>query len=214
MTTNVDVYWSMRSPYSYLVTPDLIRLREDFDVTVRLRPVFPIAIRTKATLFEDNGQQKVGYILMDMMRRGEMLGMPIAFPKPDPIVQDMTTFTVADEQPYIYHLTSLAVEAERQGKGIDLAYAVSHLIWGGEPGWNEGNRLADAVASAGLSLSELEQAVEQYDWLAVVNENHAALDAAGHWGVPTMVVNGEPFFGQDRIDTLRWRLEKLGLLKG
>ena len=213
MTTNVDVYWSMRSPYSYLVTPDLIRLREDFDVTVRLRPVFPIAIRTKATLFEDNGQQKVGYILMDMMRRGEMLGMPIAFPKPDPIVQDMTTFTVADEQPYIYHLTSLAVEAERQGKGIDLAYAVSHLIWGGEPGWNEGNRLADAVASAGLSLSELEQAVEQYDWLAVVNENHAALDAAGHWGVPTMVVNGEPFFGQDRIDTLRWRLEKLGLLK-
>lgn len=214
MTTNVDVYWSMRSPYSYLVTPDLIRLREDFDVTVRLRPVFPIAIRTKATLFEDNGQQKVGYILMDMMRRGEMLGMPIAFPKPDPIVQDMTTFTVADEQPYIYHLTSLAVEAERQGKGIDLAYAVSHLIWGGEPGWNEGNRLADAVASAGLSLSELEQAVEQYDWLAVVNENHAALDAAGHWGVPTMVVNGEPFFGQDRVDTLRWRLEKLGLLKG
>ena len=214
MTTNVDVYWSMRSPYSYLVTPDLIRLREDFDVTVRLRPVFPIAIRTKATLFEDNGQQKVGYILMDMMRRGEMLGMPIAFPKPDPIVQDMTTFTVADEQPYIYHLTSLAVEAERQGKGIDLAYAVSHLIWGGEPGWNEGNRLADAVASAGLSLSELEQAVEQYDWLAVVSENHAALDAAGHWGVPTMVVNGEPFFGQDRIDTLRWRLEKLGLLKG
>lgn len=214
MTTNVDVYWSMRSPYSYLVTPDLIRLREDFDVNVRLRPVFPIAIRTKATLFEDNGQQKVGYILMDMMRRGEMLGMPIAFPKPDPIVQDMTTFTVADEQPYIYHLTSLAVEAERQGKGIDLAYAVSHLIWGGEPGWNEGNRLADAVASAGLSLSELEQAVEQYDWLAVVNENHAALDAAGHWGVPTMVVNGEPFFGQDRIDTLRWRLEKLGLLKG
>ena len=137
-----------------------------------------------------------------------------AFPKPDPIVQDMTTFTVADEQPYIYHLTSLAVEAERQGKGIDLAYAVSHLIWGGEPGWNEGNRLAYAVASAGLSLSELEQAVEQYDWLAVVNENHAALDAAGHWGVPTMVVNGEPFFGQDRIDTLRWRLEKLGLLKG
>ena len=214
MTTNIDVYWSMRSPYSYLVTPDLIRLREDFDVNVRLRPVFPIAIRTKATLFEDNGQQKVGYILMDMMRRGEMLGMPIAFPKPDPIVQDMTTFTVADEQPYIYHLTSLAVEAERQGKGVDLAFAVSHLIWGGKPGWNEGSRLADAVASAGLSLSELERAVESYDWLAVVNENHTALDAAGHWGVPTMVVNGEPFFGQDRIDTLRWRLEKLGLLKG
>jgi len=46
-----------------------------------------------------------------------------------------------------------------------------------------------------------------------VEANHAALDAAGHWGVPTMVLRGEPFFGQDRIDTLRWRLDKYGLGK-
>jgi hypothetical protein len=30
--------------------------------------------------------------------------------------------------------------------------------------------------------------------------------SAGHWGVPTLVFQGEPFFGQDRIDVLRWRL--------
>jgi len=38
-----------------------------------------------------------------------------------------------------------------------------------------------------------------------------ALAAAGHWGVPTFVFEGEPFFGEDRIDTLRWRLGKNGL---
>ena len=48
----IDVYWSFRSPYSYLVTPDLLRLRKDFDVTVKLRPVLPIALRAKATVFD------------------------------------------------------------------------------------------------------------------------------------------------------------------
>lgn len=51
MTHAVDVFWSFRSPYSYLVTPDLLRLREDFQVDVHLRPVLPIALRTKDTLF-------------------------------------------------------------------------------------------------------------------------------------------------------------------
>ena len=34
---------------------------------------------------------------------------------------------------------------------------------------------------------------------------------AGHWGVPTMVFEGEPFFGQDRLDVLLWRLKQNGL---
>ena len=38
-----------------------------------------------------------------------------------------------------------------------------------------------------------------------------ALDAAGHWGVPTMVFEGEPFFGQDRLDVFVWRLRRHGL---
>ncbi|TMB53500.1 MAG: 2-hydroxychromene-2-carboxylate isomerase, partial [Deltaproteobacteria bacterium] len=34
---------------------------------------------------------------------------------------------------------------------------------------------------------------------------------AGHWGVPTMVFAGEPFFGQDRIELLVWRMRQHGL---
>ena len=88
MTATVDVFWSFRSPYSYLVTPDLLRLREDFDVSVRLRPVFPIAIRTKSTLFTGD-RKPAQYIIMDAFRRGEFLGMPIAFPSPDPVDQNL-----------------------------------------------------------------------------------------------------------------------------
>ncbi|MEO1642197.1 MAG: DsbA family protein, partial [Pseudomonadota bacterium] len=42
----VDVYWSFRSPYSYLATKRLRGLLGRWDARVRPRPVYPIAIRT------------------------------------------------------------------------------------------------------------------------------------------------------------------------
>ena len=34
-----------------------------------------------------------------------------------------------------------------------------------------------------------------------------------HWGVPTFAFENEPFFGQDRIDLLIWRMESKGLAR-
>ena len=51
MAEALDVYWSFRSPYSYLVTPDLLQIRREFDVDSKLRVVLPVAVRTKETLF-------------------------------------------------------------------------------------------------------------------------------------------------------------------
>ena len=47
----------------------------------------------------------------------------------------------------------------------------------------------------------------------IIAASQEAQREGGHYGVPLMVFNGEPFFGQDRIDTLRWRLEKSGVPK-
>ncbi len=214
MPAQIDVFWSFRSPYSYLVTPDLLRLREDYDVAVNLRVVLPLAIRNAAAVFDATDRKRPLYILMDSHRRAEFLGLPFAWPNPDPIVQNLEDFTVAKEQPHIYRLSTLGVEAQRRGKGIDFAAQVSRLIFGGTEGWDAGGHLAAATASAGLDLADMEAATAKGDHRAEIDSNHDALEAAGHWGVPTMVVNGEPFFGQDRIDTLRWRLDGLGLRSG
>jgi 2-hydroxychromene-2-carboxylate isomerase len=87
-------------------------------------------------------------------------------------------------------------------------------MWDGTvDGWHEGSHLADATARAGLALEELDAAIAadraRHD--GVIAENQRALGAAGHWGVPTMVFAGEPFFGQDRIDLLVWRMRQHGL---
>ena len=92
MTDRIDAYFSFRSPYSYLATPDMLRLSEDYDAAVDLRVVLPIALRSKATLFDPDNMNPVRYIIRDSFRRAEMLGLPFAMPRPDPIVQDMKTF--------------------------------------------------------------------------------------------------------------------------
>lgn len=47
----------------------------------------------------------------------------------------------------------------------------------------------------------------------LIELNHADLEARGHRRVPTFVFRGEPFFGQDRIDLLLWRLGRHGLTR-
>ena len=105
----------------------------------------------------------------------------------------------------------MGIEAERRGRGVDFAAAVYRLIFGGTSGWDQGDHLSNAATSVGLDLAEMEGAIESGDHMDEINRNQQALDAAGHWGVPTMVFRGEPFFGQDRVDTLRRRLGQLGL---
>ena len=207
----VDVYWSFRSPYSYLATPGMLALAEDYAVDVALRVVLPIAVRSPELLFNPQNANRTKYILLDWVRRAEYLGMPHAWPSPDPIVQDLKTMEIASEQPHIYRVSSLGVEAQRRGKGIEFAAAVSSLIWGGTRGWDQGEHLATAAQSVGLDLAAMEEAVQGGTQLEEIEVNHAALNAAGQWGVPTFVFDNEPFFGQDRIDNLRWRLDQSGL---
>ena len=206
--TTIDLFWSFRSPYSYLAVPGAIRLEHDFDVRICFRPVLPLAVRDPAFFSPDN-LKRARYIGMDWLRRAQMLGMPHKWPSPDPILQDLQTYRIAAEQPYIHRLTYLGVEAQRRGHGLAFALHVSGLIFGGTRDWHLGDHLAQAAARAGLDLAAMDAAIaDPVSYREEVEANQAALAASGHWGVPNFVLNGEPFFGEDRIETLRWRLEQ------
>ena len=98
---------------------------------------------------------------------------------------------------------------------LPFLYEISTVIFGGVRKWNEGEHLRNAAKRAGLDMDALDaEAGQEKDRLeAVIAENEAAQKAAGHWGVPLMVFEGEPFFGQDRFSHLKWRLEQKGLKK-
>ena len=183
--------------------------------SIALRTVLPIAIRDPSILF--TGSPNVGrYIFIDAARSAQMQGIPYRWPRPDPVVQNLMTREIAADQPHIHRLSRLGQAATRRGKGIEFADEVSQVIWSGTvDDWHEGDHLAEAAARAGLDLAELDaEAVSEAAALdAEIVENQKALEAAGHWGVPTLVVEGEPFFGQDRIEMAKWRMEQKGLQK-
>jgi len=131
----------------------------------------------------------------------------------NPWVLYVTTDLPDQGSAYALALTRLGQAAARRGKSLAFCDEVSRLIWGGAENWHEGEHLAGAAERAGLDLTELDaQAANDAEALdAEIAANQEALEAAGHWGVPTLVFDGEPFFGQDRIEMAVWRMKPKGL---
>jgi len=210
---NVTLYWSFRSPYSYIVLPRMVQLHQEFNVEIDLRIVHPAAIRNPS-YFARMDPLARPYFMKDSVRAAAFQNMPFRRPVPDPITQDPVTLVIAAEQPLARRLGHLGIAAVERGKGLAFASEVASLLWDGRvTDWDKGTHLADAASRAGLDLKELDAAVstnvDHYESQLAGNDH--SLRAAGHWGVPVMVFEGEPFFGQDRFDVLVWRLKQCGL---
>jgi 2-hydroxychromene-2-carboxylate isomerase len=213
----IDLFWSFRSHYCYLGLDRILSLEQEFPVTIRIRPVYPIAIRNPEFFSQQpRDPMRWRYIVRDAERIAESLSLPFAWPDPDPVCMNMQTLEIAAEQPYIFRLTGLAMVADRHGRCLEFTTDIARLIWGGTRGWDRGDHLAEAARRSGLELAVLDQ-----EWARnkrrcdkAIKANERALAQAGHWGVPTLVFRGEAFFGQDRIDLCRWRMQQQGLQAG
>jgi 2-hydroxychromene-2-carboxylate isomerase len=212
MTLAVDLFFSFRSPYSYLAVPQLRQAMQEWDFDVQVRPVYPLAVRMPE-FFEKARPEAIRYILMDAERVAEMNGFAYSWPTPDPVVQDLETLKIAKDQPYIRRLTRLGVLAAEKGHGFAFIDEVSALLFGSVEQWDQGSHLAKAAQRAGLDLYEMDDEIvaDPDRFETRISENEAAQADAGHWGVPLMVFRGEPFFGQDRIPNLLWRMQQKGL---
>ncbi|MCH7937405.1 MAG: DsbA family protein [Proteobacteria bacterium] len=215
MALTFDLFWSFRSPYCYLALDRILCLHRDRGVDVVVRPVYPMAVR-RPDFFNKTNPLYRPYHTLDSRRVAESLGVPFRRPLPDPIRMDRETGEIAPKQPTIHRLTRLGMAAAMEGRGLEFLDQVSRIIWDGTvDGWDKGTHLADAMTRAGLDAGKLEAAVaaERRKFDAAIEENQTAHQAAGHWGVPLMVFEGEPFYGQDRIDLLVWRMRQKGLAR-
>ena len=149
MTLQVDVFWSFRSPYSYLATPRLVALEKIWDINFSIRPVYPIAVRIDGW-FKNANPMWLTYLVRDVMREAERHDIPFMWPRPDPILMDMATGDVSKQQPYIHRLTRLGAAAAEKGRGLPFIYEVSSTLYSGRTqNWHEGNHLRAAAARAG-----------------------------------------------------------------
>jgi 2-hydroxychromene-2-carboxylate isomerase len=215
MTLSVELFWSFRSPYSYILLPRIVALMRGFDVAVDLRVVHPAALRNPA-YFARMDPLARPYFMADSAREAAFRDMPFRRPIPDPITQDPFTLSIHRDQPLAIRLGRLGIAATERGHGLAFADQISRLLWDGTvTGWDSGDHLELATSRAGLDLADLTAlvAADPAHKDARLAQNDALLRAAGHWGVPTMIFAGEVFFGQDRFDVLKWRLHQKGLTR-
>lgn len=213
MSNSFDFFFSFRSPYSYLALPQIEARVQSHGIEPRMRIVLPIALRIPG-FFKSVNPLWAPYLMRDTARIAEMQSIPYRWPRPDPIVMDIATGEVAADQPYIYRVSRLGVAATREGKGFAFVRLMTSSIWSGAvTNWHEDEHILRTLTEVGLDARAILARVEEdpSDFDAEIARNQEEQVVAGHWGVPLFVYRGEPFFGQDRIEHLVWRMQQHGV---
>ena len=210
----IDLYFSYRSPYSYLILPRMLRLKEKYDIEINFKVVYPIAIRMPEWFEGKNFFTFFFFKMIDMRLQAKKLGIPFTSKlKPDPIRQNIMTGKISSHQPYIFDICHLGQMAQMKGVGMEFAFEVSSLIFGGVENWNTDENLSEAAKKAGLDLTQLRESVNVHEEeiIGQIKQNQVDQLNAGHHGVPLTVIGDKHFFGQDQFDKIMETLKENGL---
>ena len=210
----IDLYFSYRSPYSYLILPRMLKLKEKYDIEINFKVVYPIAIRMPEWFEGKNFFTFFFFKMIDMRLQAKKLGIPFTSKlKPDPIRQNIMTGKISSHQPYIFDICHLGQMAQMKGVGMEFAFEVSSLIFGGVENWNTDENLSEAAKKVGLDLIQLRESVNVHEEeiIGQIKQNQADQLNAGHHGVPLTVIGDKHFFGQDQFDKIMETLKENGL---
>ena len=210
----IDLYFSYRSPYSYLILPRMLRLKEKYDIEINFKVVYPIAIRMPEWFEGKNFFTFFFFKMIDMRLQAKKLGIPFTSKlKPDPIRQNIMTGKISSHQPYIFDICHLGQMAQMKGVGMEFAFEVSSLIFGGVENWNTDENLSEAAKRVGLDLNQLRESVKVHEEeiIGQIKQNQVDQLNAGHHGVPLTVIGDKHFFGQDQFDKIMETLKENGL---
>jgi 2-hydroxychromene-2-carboxylate isomerase len=199
MASPVDYYFAPQSPWTYLGHQRLQDIARRAGAPIRVLPVdlgkiFP---RTGGLPLPQRAPQRQAYRLVELKRFADWLGLPLNLhPAYFPVPGDAAARLI------------LAV-ADRQGSdaAMRLTGAVLKAVWAEQRNINDPATLAQLLAECGLPAGALDEA--QAD--AVQRRYEAATQQAfdaGVFGAPSYVVDGEIFWGQDRLDFLERRLDR------
>jgi 2-hydroxychromene-2-carboxylate isomerase len=197
VSASIDYYFSPQSPWTYLGHARFTAMAEAAGATVRVMPAdFGQVFAVSGGLpLGKRAPQRQAYRLLELKRFGEHLKMPINVqPKVFPVGGDPAARLIIAVQMH-----------DGASAAMKLSGAVFKACWEQQRDIASEVVLAELLAECGLHAERLAQAHEaavqaQYD----VNTK-AAIDTSV-FGAPTFVVDGEMFWGQDRLDFVERKL--------
>jgi 2-hydroxychromene-2-carboxylate isomerase len=189
----IDFWFTMGSTYTYLTASRLPEIARATNMNFRWRP-FHLLILLKEmnhVPFADK-PAKSAYMWRDIERRAAMYGIPARLPAPYPIANSERANLVA-------------IVGMREGWGAEYVRAAyRHWFQSGLENGSEAN-IAASLHEIGQEPARVRKLAESDDTkAALIAETNAAREL-GIFGSPTFVVDGELFWGDDRLqDALDW----------
>jgi 2-hydroxychromene-2-carboxylate isomerase len=198
MTRTIECYYSLSSPWAYFGGPRFVEIARKHGAEIVLRPydfleVVPhnggIPLRTRP-------QPRQDYHALELDRWRKYLEMPLNlkprfYPPRDNKAAGRTVIAA-------------------QQRGLDaasLSHAILRALWAEEQDIAEPAtrvRIADALGMDGKALVDAE---ESGPVVAEYRDNTARAKQRGVFGAPTYVLDGVPYWGQDRLFFLERDLE-------
>ncbi|MGS5084893.1 DsbA family protein [Hydrogenophaga sp. A37] len=197
MRRTVDYYFAPQSPWMYLGHARFADLLRRSDTQVRVLPVdfgqvFPVS---GGLPLPKRAPQRQAYRLVELRRFSEALGVPL---NPEP-----RFFPVAGD-PAGWLITAVA-QHDGDAAAMRLTGAVGLALWAQERDIASPTVLAELLSECGLDAQRLAQS--QLDEVKARYGQHTEeAIAAGVFGAPSYVIDGEIFWGQDRLDFVERRL--------
>lgn len=193
MPLAVTMWLDCRSPYSYLALEPALALEREFDVALAIKP-FTLEIAGALNLADPavvaRGMRKIKYLYMDVRRFARPRGLTILGPRK---VFDGT----------LAHL-GLLLAADR-GRDRKYLAALYPRFFERRIDVENADEVAGVLSDIGVDPADLAESRDG-DGPARLAALNAEAEAAGVFGVPTFAVDGELFWGHDRIDLLRAHL--------
>jgi 2-hydroxychromene-2-carboxylate isomerase len=194
MSKSIEFYFDFTSPYGYLAAQKIEALAAKHGRTVDWRPyLLGAAFKVSGASPPMSMPLKGSYMRRDFERSARFHGVPYRQPSQFPVA------TVAACRAFYW------LQQKNPAQAVALAKALYHAYFGDDLNISDAENVVKVAASVGCNAGEVRAALNDQ---AIKDRTKAAVDAAvaaGAFGSPYIVVDGEPFWGVDRFEQLeRW----------
>jgi 2-hydroxychromene-2-carboxylate isomerase len=199
MAAPIDFYFEFASPYGYLASTQIDALAARHGRTVVWHPIM------LGAAFKETGARplmqtplKGPYLLHDVPRFARLLGVPLKLP---PV---MPMNSLAASRACVW------LDEDNPARAKSLAKAFLHAHWGEGRDLGVPEAVADVAAGFGIDRQALLAAVADQRIKDRLKERTQAAIERGVFGSPFIFVDGEPFWGADRLPHIETWLSKGG----
>jgi 2-hydroxychromene-2-carboxylate isomerase len=196
MIQNIQYYFVLNSPWSYLSGSRLKDIAKEKNANVVLKPILigELFSRTGGQPLKQRSEQRQAYRLTELQRWSTKLGLPLHL---EP------TFFPVDES---LAVRTVLAAIKNHHDGLELVIALGAALWRDNLNLADEQVITDVLIKLQLPVALIQTARDEQDYSQLLIDNTEEAMSQGVFGVPSFVVESELFWGQDRLEFLEQAL--------